>query len=182
MINTDNLDLPKALKLIKTLETQLDEINMVSKEYENEMENVLHRLQNEIHKIEQVNKKYHITGRNLEIRVEELESENAYLSQKIMNMMTQNDKLMEHNILLEHEVHDLRKYIDCDSLKSMSSEKSSVSSFCSANSMTVSTKGSSLLIKPILGKNNGNVNGLIPTIKLSQSTVMTTTAPMSLST
>ena len=182
MINIDSLDLPKALKLIRTLETQLDEINMVSKEYESEMENVLHELQNEITKLEQVNKEYHITGRNLEIRVEELESENSYLSQKLMNVMTQNDKLMEHNVLLEHEVYDLRKYGDCASLKSISSDKSSPSSFCSTSSMTVSTKGSSLLIKPILVDNKDNQNGLIPTIKLSQSTVMTTTAPMFLST
>lgn len=173
------LDLPKALEIIRTLESQLAEINTVSKEYETEMEVVLHHLQSEVANLEQKNKEHHIKERNLEIKLEELESENDFLSQKLNNVLQQNDKLMENNILLEHEVIDLRKYTDCISLKSVSSGKSSSSSLCSTESLTVSTKGSSLLIKPAGSKDN---EISMPTLEISQLTIISSTATIPLST
>lgn len=182
MINTDNIDLPKAIKLIKTLERQLDEVNTVSKEYENEMETVLKTLQKEMIKLQDMNEEYRINKRDLEIKVEELETENACLSQKVLGLAKKNDKLIEENILLEHELCDLRKYVDSSSLNTISSDKSSKSSIYSKNSLKVSTYGSSLVVKPMLKNIYGNEMGLTPTIKESHSTVMTTTVSMSLST
>lgn len=181
MINTDNIDLPKAIKLIKTLERQLEEINIVSKEYEIEMENVLKTLQKEITRLEETNKECRRNKRNLEIKVEELETENACLAQKVKSLTQKNDKILEENILLEHEVCDLRKYIDSSSLNSVFSDKSSKSSICSRNSLTVSTNGSSLIVKPVFKNSYGKEIGLTPTTKESHSMVMATTVPMSLS-
>lgn len=182
MINIDNIDLPRAIKLIKTLEKQLEEVNVVSKEYENEMENVLKTLQTELSKLQEINKEYQINKRNLEIRVEELETENACLIHKTKTLTKNNDKLLEENILLEHEVCDLRKYIDSNPLHSIYSDKSSKSSIYSRNSLTVSTNGSSLIVKPLCKNSYGNEMGPTPTIKESHSIVVATTIPMSLST
>lgn len=183
MSKLENIDLPKALKLIKTLQSQLEEVNMVSKEYESEMENVIDRLQLEVSHLNRERKNDRLLKRNLEIKMEEMESENSYLSQKLLNITSQNDKLMENNILLEHEVNDLRKRVDYDCLKSLASDKSSPSSLCSTSSMAVSTSGSSLLIKPIISNSKDtNQTGVIPTIQVSHSTVMTTTSSLSFST
>ena len=78
-----NLDLETAIQIISSLETQLSELEGATKEYENDLEQVISKLKCDLLESQQQNKcnKKQIT--DLEIQVDELENENIQLRNKI---------------------------------------------------------------------------------------------------
>ncbi|CCK71932.1 Ndl1p KNAG_0I01430 [Huiozyma naganishii CBS 8797] len=174
------MDLPAALSLIRSLQSQLEEINAVSREYENEMEHVIQGLQNDINTLNDERDTQKRRMIELEIKVDDLENENSLLSSKLIDSNSQNDKLLERNVLLEHEVHDLQDYCDkqrrgLDRRGSVSKEKNST--MPTVDSLKVSMRGPSLVVStksPIGATASSNMH--IPYSEVSSSFVVTTTS------
>lgn len=160
------MDLSTALNVISTLESQLKELETMSKDYESEMEQVIDKLRRDY--IEKCNQwesqKTHVT--ELEIRVDELESENAFLSNKINFLQDENDRHLERNVLLEHELYDARERLEnIDHIDRKKKVKRS------AEPLQVSTSGSTLLVMP---RSHLTSNS---DAKLNTSQVISTTSP-----
>lgn len=160
------MDLSTALNVISALESQLKELETVSKDYESEMEQVIDKLRREyVEKSDQCeSQRIHTT--ELEIRVDELESENAFLSNKINFLQDENDRHLERNVLLEHELYDTREKLEnvdhIDRKKKMKRDK---------ESLHVSTSGSTLLV---MSRSHLTSNS---DAKLNKSQVISTTSP-----
>ncbi|CAI4046586.1 hypothetical protein SKDZ_12G2850 [Saccharomyces kudriavzevii ZP591] len=103
-----SLDLETAVQIISSLEAQLSELEIASKEYENDLEQVISNLKNDLLESNKQNKcnKKQIT--ELEIEVDELENENIQLRSKIETVQLESDRRLERNVLLEHELLDTR--------------------------------------------------------------------------
>lgn len=160
------MDLPTALNVISTLESQLKELETLSKEYEFEMEQVIVKLrQDYIEKCnESVAQKSYVT--KLEIQVDELESQNAYLTNRIQTLQVENDQHLEQNVLLEHELCDAKeKSKDNHHLNRKKKLKRS------DEFLQVSTTESGLLVKSLSHLANNSDT------KLSTSKVISTTFP-----
>ncbi|GCE99310.1 hypothetical protein ZYGM_002944 [Zygosaccharomyces mellis] len=160
------MDLSTALNVISTLELQLKELETMSKDYESEMEQVIDKLRRDY--IEKCNQwesqKTHVT--ELEIRVDELESENAFLSNKINFLQDENDRHLERNVLLKHELYDAKERLEnIDHIDRKKKVKRST------ESLQVSTSGSALLVIP---RSHLTSNS---DAKLNTSQVISTTSP-----
>ncbi|CAR30909.1 hypothetical protein ZYGR_0P02130 [Zygosaccharomyces rouxii] len=159
------MDLSTALNVISTLESQLKELETMSKDYESEMEQVIDKLRRDyVEKCDQwESQRTHVT--ELEIRVDELESENAFLSNKINFLEEENDRHLERNVLLEHELYDAKERLEnvdhIDRKKKLKRD---------SESLQVSTSGSSLLVMP-RSHSTSNSNA-----KLNTSQVISTTS------
>ncbi|AQZ18571.1 NDL1 (YLR254C) [Zygosaccharomyces parabailii] len=159
------MDLPTALNVISTLESQLKELETLSKEYEFEMEQVIVKLREDYTEKcnEFVAQKSYVT--KLEIQVDELESRNAYLTNRIQTLQLENDQHLERNVLLEHELCDAKEklkdnhHLDRKKLKR------------SNEFLQVSTTESGLLVKSLSHLANNSDT------KLSTSKVISTTFP-----
>ncbi|GAV54480.1 hypothetical protein ZYGR_0AM00180 [Zygosaccharomyces rouxii] len=160
------MDLPTALNVISTLESQLKELEIMSKDYESEMEQVIDKLRRDyVEKCDQwESQRTHVT--ELEIRVDELESENAFLSNKVSFLQEENDRHLERNVLLEHELYDTKERLEnidhIDRKKKLKRDN---------ESLQVSTSGSTLLVMP---RSHLTSNS---DAKLNTSQVISTTSP-----
>ncbi|CCE62031.1 hypothetical protein TPHA_0B03610 [Tetrapisispora phaffii CBS 4417] len=99
------------MSLIEELKTELevlklerDELNSVSADYEKQMEEVIENLKLEI-------KEYKENIITLEIKNDELESENIINTSVIKNLRSQNDDLIEKNVILGDEILSLKETI-----------------------------------------------------------------------
>lgn len=160
------MDLPTALNVISTLESQLKELEIMSKDYESEVEQVIDKLRRDyVEKCDQwESQRTHVT--ELEIRVDELESENAFLSNKVSFLQEENDRHLERNVLLEHELYDTKERLEnidhIDRKKKLKRDN---------ESLQVSTSGSTLLVMP---RSHLTSNS---DAKLNTSQVISTTSP-----
>lgn len=140
------MDLTTALDVISTLESQLKELETVSKDYESEMEQVIEKLRRDyVEKCDQLEfQKTHVT--ELEIGMDELESANAFLSNKMKLLEEENDRYLERNVLLEQELYGAREKLEntdhIDRKKKLKRDNETL------QFSTVSTSGSSLLVMP----------------------------------
>ncbi|SCU98766.1 LADA_0H15236g1_1 [Lachancea dasiensis] len=112
------LSLEDAQRLILSLERQLEELGSTSHEYELELEGVIKNLESQLNEKDEMlgaakaskNLREQVT--TLEIRTDELESENRTLRHQLRQMEIENGNILEQNILLQHELSDFQ-----DSLK-----------------------------------------------------------------
>lgn len=163
------MDLATALNVISTLESQLKELETVSKDYESEMEQVIERLRRDyIEKCDQMeSQKTHVT--ELEIRVDELESGNAFLSNKLNLLEEENDRYLERNVLLEQELYGAKEKLDNTDHIDRKKKLKRDNEFLQVS--TVSTSGSSLLVMPQSHLTSNS------DAKLNTSQVISTTSP-----
>ncbi|SCU90641.1 LAME_0E09428g1_1 [Lachancea meyersii CBS 8951] len=116
-MTTAELGLEDAHNLIAILQKQLDELGKTSHEYEQELEEVIQKLESElIEKDDKILRMQRGEARKdaneqittLEIQADELEAENRILRSQLKESKAENDRLVEQNVLLEHELTDLR--------------------------------------------------------------------------
>lgn len=139
------MDLPTALRVISSLEGQLKELESFSREYESEMEQVIDKLRNDYVKVSEGMQGQKSAVTKLEIRIDELESENSYLINKVRALELENDRQLEQNVLLEHEMHDLQELLVNKAQPDINNKKLKLNN---NEPLRVSTLGSSLLIAP----------------------------------
>lgn len=161
--------MPTALKVISSLEDQLKELEFVSREYESEMEQVIDKLRkdNLAKDSELENRKAIVT--KLEIRVDELETEQSYLNNRIETLELENDREVERNVLLEHEIHDLRELSDNKNQPTDTNKRVKRNDNVP---LRVSTVGSTLQILPCKNSFRDASN-----TQLTTSKVVSTTSP-----
>ena len=184
-----NLDLETAIQIISSLETQLSELEGATKEYENDLEQVISKLKSDLLESQQQNKcnKKQIT--DLEIQVDELENENIQLRNKIETLQLESDRRLERNVLLEHELLDTKEALQ--KLRVSKEEATSgetrrnTSSLPSQNkkmklfkdTIKVSTTSSTLYLQNMAKTNNAARSHCnIPNTHITQSTVIATTS------
>ena len=141
------MDLETALQVIKSLEQQLDELEDAEKEYENEMEEVIENLKKEVVQKNQElssNKKQIV---DLEIRVDELETQNAVLLNRNENLQAENDQHLEKNVLLEHELAYMKETLSTSSPSTTIEHKKIRRP--DVDDFKVTTSGSTLFISPL---------------------------------
>ena len=184
-----NLDLETALQIISSLETQLSELESATKEYENDLEQVISNLKSDLLESQQQNRcnKKQIT--ELEIQVDELENENIQLRNKIETLQLESDRRLERNVLLEHELLDTK-----DALQRLKVNKEEATSGETRrnnrplpsqtkkmklykDTIKVSTTCSTLYLQNMTKTNNTARNHCnIPNTQITQSTVIATTS------
>ncbi|SCV04895.1 LANO_0G13784g1_1 [Lachancea nothofagi CBS 11611] len=112
------LSIEDARKVIISLEKQLEELECTSNEYEVELEGVIQKLETQMLekdelieslKRDKAPKNIQRQIASLEIRADELENENRSLRCQLRDSQTENDALIEQNVLLQHEVSDLNQ-------------------------------------------------------------------------
>ncbi|SCU97852.1 LAFA_0G13740g1_1 [Lachancea sp. 'fantastica'] len=117
------LTLDQAHDLIASLEKQLEELESTSHDYEQELERYIQKLQTDLkEKDESIvllkqgeeNRETRERITVLEIQTDELEQENRVLRSQLRESKSENDRLMELNVLLEHELTDLRSMKSTD--------------------------------------------------------------------
>lgn len=162
------MDLPAALDVISSLESQLKELESMSKDYEFEMEQVIEKLRKDyISKCDELQaQKGYVT--KLEIRLDDLENENAFLLNKMQNLQEENDQHLERNVLLEHELSDTREKLEQNHCARVDRKKKLKRD---DEILQVSTSGSALLVLP-----RSQLASSSDT-KLSTSKVISTTFP-----
>ncbi|CCK73511.1 Ndl1p NDAI_0G05280 [Naumovozyma dairenensis CBS 421] len=181
-MDLENIDLASAKRVIKDLESQLEQIKELGEEYEIQLEQTIENLKEEL-----INKESQIEGNKkritaLEIQVDDLENEKNVTNNKLQNCTVENDKLMEQNILLEHELSDLKELMHHLEVKKGSSFKKAIrmENESQLNLMKavdiiepfqISTSGSGLHIKT-LGRDSNNS----ARIQITNSTVLSTTS------
>ncbi|CAI4035167.1 hypothetical protein SMKI_12G3120 [Saccharomyces mikatae IFO 1815] len=184
-----NLDLETAIQIISSLETQLSELECATKEYENDLEQVISNLKKDLLESRKHNKcsKQQITG--LEIQVDELENENIQLRNKIETLQLESDRRLERNVLLEHELVDTKDALQRlkvskeeasggetkRNTRPPSSQNKKMKLF--KDTIKVSTTCSTLYLQSITKNNNTTRNHCnIPNTQITQSTVIATTS------
>ncbi|CEP61697.1 Ndl1p LALA0_S03e08812g [Lachancea lanzarotensis] len=148
MVRSRELSLDEAHNLIASLEKQLEELEATSHDYEQELEGFIQKLQTDLNDKDETIKSLkrgdeHKEAREritaLEIQTDELEEENRVLRSQFRTFKGENDRLMELNVLLEHEVADLRS--TSQSIRRRDSDNCSKTSFDHENeSLRISPK------------------------------------------
>lgn len=168
------IELSQALEVISTLEQQLEALETTSREYENELEVVIEKLKQELlSKNDEIQKlKDQVTHppredqvTSLEILVDELEIENNSLKAQVGALQQDNDRSLEQNVMLKHEINDLR-----EALQRIPKDDKIEKNLHHSSSMRVTTKGPTLRVTSMT-KQNGDKK-----THLSSATVMATTA------
>ncbi|CUS21058.1 LAQU0S02e04896g1_1 [Lachancea quebecensis] len=184
------LSLDDAFQVIEDLQKQIEELEAASHEYETELEGVVKKLESQLNEkdafiacLQQsqkptVNFKERVT--TLEIQVDELESENYALRSKLKALETENDTVIEQNVLLQHELADVRQGVRSSTEKSKANGlvniPNSSNRICSthssraSNALKVSSNQSSLRVSP----RNARVDA--SATHLSSTSVVSTTS------
>lgn len=160
-----DLNLSQALDLIRILRQQLEELELTSKEYESQLEQVVEELKDELYKKDDTNDLTKINTKvvSLEVQVDELENENRGLKLEVSRLNQENDKLFEQTILLRHEVHDMKKILSRTGIQHLTSPY--ISSY---DNIKVSTFGPTLKLS-----SSRDDNKMITTV--NPATVLATT-------
>ncbi|CAI4046901.1 hypothetical protein N7582_003930 [Saccharomyces uvarum] len=183
-----NMDLESAIQIISSLESQLNEIETATREYENDLEQVISNLKKELLESHTQHKssKKQITG--LEIQVDELENENIQLRNRIETLQLESDRRLERNVLLEHELLDTR-----DALQRLKVNKEETTAGETKrntgplptqnkkmklfkDTIKVSTTCSTLYLQNMTKNNTVMHHCNIPNTQITQSTVIATTS------
>ncbi|CCF59984.1 hypothetical protein KAFR_0I02040 [Kazachstania africana CBS 2517] len=159
--------LETALDVIRSLESRLEELNDISRKYEMEMESMVDNLTQELQETIASNSTLSQKVVDMEIRVDDLENDKNFLSNKNEILKLENDKLLESNILLNHEIHDLKQKFD----HLQSTENQHLIPKRKCKPIKVSTNANTLSLQSM------SQNSTVADLKLSKSTVISTTMP-----
>ncbi|KAM3159998.1 hypothetical protein ACU8KH_06101 [Lachancea thermotolerans] len=185
-----HLSLDDAFQIIEDLQKQIEELEAASHEYETELEGVVKKLESQLNEkdafIASLQQAQMPTGgfkerlTVLEIQVDELESENYALRSRLKLLEAENDSVIERNVLLQHELADVRQGTKpsietpkADSLINVSNPPNrtcSTHSSRSSNALKVSSNQNSLRVSP------RNARADTSATHLSSTSVVSTTS------
>lgn len=182
------LSLDDALCVIRDLQSQIEELGSASHDYETELEGMIKKLELQVKEKDKVIQSlksnepsvcYQKQITSLEVQIDDLESENCALRSRLGALQSENDSVIEQNVLLQHEISDLKQKTKKPAEKPSHSSESHIPSCSStpnsvrkpviASQLKVSSNQSSLRISP--HKSTADIN----ITHLSTTSILATT-------